>query len=476
MEDNLVRLLQGSIDERGVAALARELGHGEGEVGSALSIVIPTFVSGLAHKAMTRGGAAEIMSALRNADERWLDDVPGSLAADRNRLSDEGSSILNLIFGRKLSSVLASVGSSTGLGKGGAGSLMRLHAPIALATVARHYRGRVEGERELSRELAAEGALAEAFLPRSLAPLLASEAPRVAASEPPPPSASTPRRRPTADVPLGARRSEEGPDRGGPGRFLIPAAIGAAILAAVLMFIGPRERAEDPALLGRPDPDEAAGLFDDAREDVDRAGERIRDDAREGAEETRELGREAEEDTREFGEEARRDTREFGREAEEETRDLGEEAKESLREGTRKIEEGADRVGERIGEAWRSTEESAKEGYEKLTEEGEEAAHEAEEEGRRAAESLEGRRRTLTFESSEFFQGQQSLELSETSSEALDEIAEMHAARESDRVTLRGPNPTQLDEIADALEERGVSGVGKEVDGNLKRIEVVFEP
>ena len=114
-------------------------------------------------------------------------------------------------------------------------------------------------------------------------------------------------------------------------------------------------------------------------------------------------------------------------------------------------------------------------GYEKLTEEGEEAAHEAEEEGRRAAESLEGRRRTLTFESSEFFQGQ-SLELSETSSEALDEIAEMHAARESDRVTLRGPNPTQLDEIADALEERGVSGVGKEVDGNLKRIEVVFEP
>lgn len=453
MEDNLVRLLQGSIDERGVAALARELGHGEGEVGSALSIVIPTFVSGLAHKAMTRGGAAEIMSALRNADERWLDDVPGSLAADRNRLSDEGSSILNLIFGRKLSSVLASVGSSTGLGKGGAGSLMRLHAPIALATVARHYRGRVEGERELSRELAAEGALAEAFLPRSLAPLLASEAPREAASEPPPPSASTPRRRPTADVPLGARRSEEGPDRGGPGRFLIPAAIGAAILAAVLMFIGPRERAEDPALLGRPNPDEAAGLFDDAREDVDRAGERIRDDAREGAEETRELGREAEE----------------------ETRDLGEEAKESLREGTRKIEEGADRVGERIGEAWRSTEESAKEGYEKLTEEGEEAAHEAEEEGRRAAESLEGRRRTLTFESSEFFQGQP-LELSETSSEALDEIAEMHAARESDRVTLRGPNPTQLDEIADALEERGVSGVGKEVDGNLKRIEVVFEP
>ncbi len=145
MEDNLVRLLQGSIDERGVAALARELGHGEGEVGSALSIVIPTFVSGLAHKAMTRGGAAEIMSALRNADERWLDDVPGSLSADRNRLSDEGSSILNLIFGRKLSSVLASVGSSTGLGKGGAGSLMRLHAPIALATVARHYRGRVEG-------------------------------------------------------------------------------------------------------------------------------------------------------------------------------------------------------------------------------------------------------------------------------------------------------------------------------------------
>src|SRR5690606_447695 len=86
MEDNLVRLLQGSIDEYGVSALARQLGHGDGEIGSALSIVIPTFVSGLAHKALSRGGATEIRSALDSADERLLTDVPATIEEERTRL------------------------------------------------------------------------------------------------------------------------------------------------------------------------------------------------------------------------------------------------------------------------------------------------------------------------------------------------------------------------------------------------------
>jgi hypothetical protein len=447
MEDNLVRLLQGSIDEHGVSALARQLGHEEGEIGSALSIVIPTFVSGLAHKALSRGGAAEVMSALDAADERILEDVPAAVESQRARLMDEGSAILNSVFGDKVASVQSSVGSASGLGRGGAASLMRMHAPIAMATVARHYRGRVRTERELARELAAEGALAEAFLPRSLAPLLAAESPRPA--DEPTPHAIPARKRGVSSThaPLGATPHGGDPGRnGGPGRFLIPAAIGAAILAAVLMFVGPRDRGhDDPALLGRPGTDEGAGLYDEdrdrMRESMDEAGDQVR----EGADELRD-----------------------------ETRDFGEEAGEAFREGGRSIEEGAERAGERIREAWETTEEAVERGFEGARDEAEDLADDAEEEGREAADYLEERRRELRFESSRFFEAQE-LELREGSDEAIDEIVEAHEARETDRMTLRGPNPSHLDEVENALRERGVTGVAKEVDASIDHIEVIFE-
>jgi hypothetical protein len=453
MEDNLVRLLQGSIDATGVSALARQLGHGEGEIGSALSVVIPTFVSGLAHRATSPGGAAEIMSELDASDERILEDVPAAITHERTRLMDEGSAILNAVFGDKLGGVQSNIGSATGLGKGGAASLMRLHAPIAIATVARHYRGRIHSERELARELAAEGALAEAFLPRSIAPLLAAESARPAAQPTPRAVPSRKRGVPTTHAQLGATPGG-GPGRreGGPGRFLIPAAIGAAILAAVLMFVGPRDRdrgTDDPALLGRPASDEGAGLVDEqereeAREGMDEAGERVG----QGAREVREEGRE-----------------------------VGEETREAFREGGRAIEEGVERAGERIREAWETTEEAVEEGFQGARREGEEVAEEAEEEAEEGAEAaeeaLEGRR-ALRYESSRFFEGQDT-ELKEGSDEAIDEIIEEYAERETDRVTLRGPNPSQLDSVENALNERGVTGVAKEVNANLDHIEVVFE-
>jgi hypothetical protein len=449
MEENLVRLLQGSIDEHGVSALARQLGHEEGEIGSALSIVIPTFVSGLAHKALSRGGAAEVMSALDAADERLLEDVPAAVESQRSRLMDEGSAILNSVFGEKIASVQSSVGSASGLGRGGAASLMRMHAPIAMATVARHYRGRVRTERELARELAAEGALAEAFLPRSLAPLLAAESPRPA-DEPTPhaiPTRKRDRDASSAHAPLGATPHGSDPGRsGGPGRFLIPAAIGAAILAAILMFVGPRDRGhDDPALLGRPGTDEGAGLYDEdrdrMREGMDEAGDRVR----EGEGELRE-----------------------------ETRDFGEEAGEAFREGGRTIEEGAERAGERIREAWETTEEAVESGFEGAREGAEDLADDAEGEGRRAADYLDERRRELRFESSRLFEAQE-LELREGSDEAIDEIVEAHEARETDRMTLRGPNPSHLDAVENALRERGVTGVAQEVDASIDHIEVIFE-
>jgi hypothetical protein len=448
MEDNLVRLLQGSIDAVGVSALARQLGHGEGEIGSALSIVIPTFVSGLAHRAASPGGAAQIRSALDSSDQRLLDDVPGAIEHERVRLMDDGSSILNTVYGDKLGSVQASVGSATGLGKGAAASLMRLHAPIALAAIARHYRGRIHGERDLARELAAEGALADAFLPRSLAPMLAREPERAVAE---PTSRSVPPRKrgvPTAHSQLGA--TPGGPRReGGPGRFLIPAAIGAAILAAVLMFVGPRDRDPgEPALLGRPGPDDESGAIVEDRE------------RREAAEERRERGAavEAREDMDRAGEEIR----EGARETEARGRDIGERTGEAFREGGRAVEQGAERVGERMREAWESTEEAVEEGFEGARREGRELTQEADESARE-----------LKYESSRFFDGQDT-ELSDDSREAIDEIVEEHSKRETDRVTIRGPNPSQLDSLGDALEERGVS-VAKEVDANLDQIEVRFE-
>src|SRR5690606_10199230 len=83
------------------------------------------------------GGATEIRSALDSADERLLTDVPATIEEERTRLMDEGSAILNTVFGDKLAGVQASIGSSTGLRKGGAASLLRMHAPTALAAGAR---------------------------------------------------------------------------------------------------------------------------------------------------------------------------------------------------------------------------------------------------------------------------------------------------------------------------------------------------
>jgi outer membrane protein OmpA-like peptidoglycan-associated protein len=140
MAGNLLEMVQGHLGEASVSKIASLLGQSSGTTHSAINKALPVLVGGLIQKGSTREGAEEISRHLDHVDDRILDDVPGFYSANTTEVMRSGTGMLSGVFGGGLTGALGSLAPATGLGEAGTGTLMKLLAPITLATLARHKR------------------------------------------------------------------------------------------------------------------------------------------------------------------------------------------------------------------------------------------------------------------------------------------------------------------------------------------------
>jgi OmpA-OmpF porin, OOP family len=172
MSINLVELAQGALSNPAVLSAASSfLGESESKTSSGMSAAIPAILGGLMSKAGQSGGG-ELISGLLGAQEpSLLDNVAGLFGGGEssNNALGLGGNILKMVMGDKLGGVVDLITSVSGLGKGSAGNLLSMAAPVVLGLLGKHGGGSVSGITNL---LGGQGDFLKAAAPAGLGSLL----------------------------------------------------------------------------------------------------------------------------------------------------------------------------------------------------------------------------------------------------------------------------------------------------------------
>ena len=142
MAEDLVDMLQTTLNRRFAADVAKHLGESEPITRSAVRAAVPALVTGLLRQASTPSGIAEL--ELRVSDPEidadltrniagWLDDPPKTAS-----LLSQGSALLSWLFGGRTGSVAEAVGAASGMAIASASTLLSLAAPAVLALLKRY--------------------------------------------------------------------------------------------------------------------------------------------------------------------------------------------------------------------------------------------------------------------------------------------------------------------------------------------------
>lgn len=112
--------------------LGKAIGVDKDKAELAVGAAAPELVGGLADKASERGGVAAVNGVIDESDTSILDDLGGFFAGKK---SEEGSSLLDQIFGADRSELLEGLVSKTGLAERIVDKALPLLAPIVLSVV-----------------------------------------------------------------------------------------------------------------------------------------------------------------------------------------------------------------------------------------------------------------------------------------------------------------------------------------------------
>jgi OmpA-OmpF porin, OOP family len=139
--DLLSREFSGDITNR----IANTLGEDTSKTRTALSGIIPALVGGLASKASTKEGAADLLALLKqnHFDGSQMTDTASALAnpSGASRLTEMGSSLLSSILGTRAGAITDWVASLGGLRRSSASSLLGLATPLVLGQLGRLVSG-----------------------------------------------------------------------------------------------------------------------------------------------------------------------------------------------------------------------------------------------------------------------------------------------------------------------------------------------
>lgn len=121
-----------------VSMLSGILGTDKAQTGAAVQTAIPAIVAGLAKNAQSPKGAEALHTALaKDHDGSVLDQ--GAEALQSNQ--EQGDKILGHVFGSNLGAVQSQLAATSGLGAGGAGSLLQMLAPMVMGYLGKQQQG-----------------------------------------------------------------------------------------------------------------------------------------------------------------------------------------------------------------------------------------------------------------------------------------------------------------------------------------------
>jgi OmpA-OmpF porin, OOP family len=134
MSANLLDSLKGYITPEIISQASSMLGESEGGISKAVSAVIPTLLGGLVNKTSDSGAMGSIMELVTKTganSDGIFSNLTGLLSKDSDT-SGIGSSLLNTVFGNKLSGVTDLIAGVSGIKSASVGSLLGMAAPMLL--------------------------------------------------------------------------------------------------------------------------------------------------------------------------------------------------------------------------------------------------------------------------------------------------------------------------------------------------------
>lgn len=139
---NVQELLNGSLGQQMVDGVSSQLGIGEGQAKTAVSMAVPLLLTAL-NKNAEKGDANNIINALSKHDGSILDNISGFL--NEGNFSD-GNSILGHVLGNKQNDVSNAVAKSSGLSAGQISQVLAMIAPIVMGYLGKEKKqGKLDG-------------------------------------------------------------------------------------------------------------------------------------------------------------------------------------------------------------------------------------------------------------------------------------------------------------------------------------------
>ncbi len=132
--NSLLDMIASQLDDRTIRQISSQLGIENQSAQQAISAAVPMLLGALDRNAHSQGGAESLNAALdRDHDGSILNDLVGALS-DPNTMQD-GSSILNHVFGSARPKVDNGVSQISGLDPQTTDQLMSMLAPVVLGAV-----------------------------------------------------------------------------------------------------------------------------------------------------------------------------------------------------------------------------------------------------------------------------------------------------------------------------------------------------
>ncbi len=171
MSFNLLDVVKGHFSSDIVSKAASFLGENESGVSKAMGGILPTVLSGLASKASTSEGAAEVASMAGDTHRSGLLGNIGSFFGGGDLLS-KGGDLIKGLFGGKLGGIVEAVAGFAGIKSGSISSLMSMAAPVALGALGKHSAENNLGASGISSLLSAGKSSWASLLPAGLGSML----------------------------------------------------------------------------------------------------------------------------------------------------------------------------------------------------------------------------------------------------------------------------------------------------------------
>lgn len=138
---DLSELLNSPMGQLIVKNVAGQFGMNQNEASSVVNLAVPAILAGMTKNAQSRDGAESLNKALESKhDGSLLDNLSGMLGGRTQELQQDGSGILNHVFGNNLAGVEQGISQKTGLSMNKIGPLLAILAPIVMAYLGKEKR------------------------------------------------------------------------------------------------------------------------------------------------------------------------------------------------------------------------------------------------------------------------------------------------------------------------------------------------